>query len=216
MVNVQVTAQIFCFLSLINIAFAFNAVRLLPFYDKYVGKCLQKDAVKKPFTSLLRSSILCYTLFTFTNYYPANAEDMPSSQLVKVKSVAMKDFLSSLDKNEIKKVIFDGIRPSSMKVFYQNGDVGFMYEKDGFPAYDDPKSRSGPAQIIARVQHSPGVICEQDISDVIATLSNKKVKTQPLLKSNPYPKTYAFYPEEYLGGEDNTFLNRYNGKDSFH
>ena len=66
---------------------------------------------------------------------------------------------------------------------------------------------------IFRVQHTPDVVCEQDVSDILRALPNKKFKTAPLLKSNPYPKTYAYTPYEYFGEEDAAFLNRYDGKD---
>jgi hypothetical protein len=55
----------------------------------------------------------------------------------------------------------------------------------------------------------------QDMTDVMSKLSRPKQSYKStMLSSSAYPKTYADRPDGYTGGEDKTFLNRYNGKDS--
>jgi len=64
-------------------------------------------------------------------------------------------FLQELEDGKIKKVIFVGINPSYLQAYDSSGNT---YEvKQGFPSYNDPKSPSGPAQVIAKVQHTPGI-----------------------------------------------------------
>lgn len=103
--------------------------------------------------------------------------------------VKFSDFISSLDSDEVSKVVFKGINPDSCIVYFKSGKIGIV--KEGFPAYNDPKSPSGPAQAIAKVQHTPGVICEQDISDVLllsTTRRQTKPSTIPMQTQSKYPK----------------------------
>lgn len=68
---------------------------------------------------------------------------------------------------------------------------------------------------MVRCQHTPGVVCQQDISSAIAALKSKRVVVaKPMLSHSAYPKTYAYSAQDSAGvGESDQFLNRYFGKD---
>ena len=51
-----------------------------------------------------------------------------------------------------------------------------------------PLSPSGPAQAIALVQHTPGVLVEQDLSDIFK-------KSRTALYSGPKPMLQSAYPK---------------------
>jgi hypothetical protein len=145
----------------------------------------------------------------------ADESDAPAAVIVVPDStqapekLSFGDFLSRLD-NEVARVVFNGINPTYASVYMKDNKVYIV----DLPA-EDPMSPSGPTQVIARVQHTPGVVCEQDISGAMSALKRTKaVSMRPMLSSNPYPKNYAYSPGEYKGqGETKDFLNRYNGKD---
>ena len=123
------------------------------------------------------------------------------------------NFLVSLDKGEISKVVFKGIRPESCTAYFKDGHSEVII--DGFPSYDDPRSPSGPLQgniffhvcpnfnpvlqyiylfllAIAKVQHTPGVVCEQDVSEVLRLASKAKKASsaytvRPMMSHSAYP-----------------------------
>lgn len=59
-------------------------------------------------------------------------------------------FLTSLDHGDVSKVTFLGINAKSIIVEYKSGDLSRIGEAEGFPAFEDPLSPSGPTQVIAR------------------------------------------------------------------
>lgn len=85
-------------------------------------------------------------------------------------SSSLSELLKQLDDNNVSKVVFRGITPTSATVYLKNSDI-----LDIALPVDDPKSPSGPAQVIARVQHTPSVIVQQDIGDILKTTSRKNV-----------------------------------------
>ena len=102
-------------------------------------------------------------------------------------------FVSDLETGKINTVVFNGINPTYLTAYYKSGDVSVV--KEGFPSYDDPRSPSGPAQAIAKVQHTPGVICQQDISDAMLKSKTRKNKNdsselKPMLQHAGYPKAF--------------------------
>ena len=108
-------------------------------------------------------------------------------------------FLQDLDKGAVTKVIFPGVNPTSLIATLADGTSYTVTEAEGFPAYNDPLSPSGPSQIIARVQHSPKVIVLQDLSELMGKSTKGKgaYEPKPMLKHNPYPKELAYTPKEY-------------------
>lgn len=99
----------------------------------------------------------------------------------------LSELLKQLDDNNVNKVVFRGIIPTSATVYLKNNE-----ELEVPLPNDDPKSPSGPTQIIARVQHSIGVVCQQDLEDIFKTTSkrgNVKGVQPPMVLSgqSPYP-----------------------------
>ena len=98
----------------------------------------------------------------------------------------LNDLLNQLDNNNVNKVIFHGINPETATIYLKdNNEIEIKLP------IDDPKSPSGPAQVIGRVQHSPNVECIQDIGDVLKSTSKKSVKGVQkkmfLSGQSPYP-----------------------------
>jgi len=114
--------------------------------------------------SALASHMIAFSLLN--PLQPVLAED--SAEVSK----SFPEFVTALDNGEIKRVVFKGIRPEFCLAYFKDGTVATV--KEGFPSFDDPKSPSGPAQAIAKVQHTPGVVCEQDIADVLALSKTRK------------------------------------------
>ena len=108
------------------------------------------------------------------------------------KSISFSTFLEDLESDKISKVEFVGINPTFCRAYYKA--EGVMVEvREGFPSFDDPKSPSGPAQAIAKIQHTPGVVCVQDISDALSLSSKRKAiisEPRPMLSHNSYPKEF--------------------------
>ena len=102
------------------------------------------------------------------------------------------DFMTGLDSKKFTRVIFHGINPSSATVIGTNGE---QFEVINLPA-EDPRSPSGTQQVIAKVQHTPGVICQQDVSDVMSLAKTKlsysqgSKEPQPMLTHSSYPKDF--------------------------
>lgn len=127
------------------------------------------------------------------------AAELPPSASTTASSLgeeaSFAEFLTALDSGKIEKVVFVGIRPSSL-IAYEKGSGKPVFVRDGFPAYDDPLSPSGPTQAIAKVQHTPGVACFQDISDVLALRKTKGTVAgptlRPMLSHAAYPTGYAY------------------------
>ena len=110
------------------------------------------------------------------------------------------EFIVRLDKGEFDEVVFYGIRPTYL-VATEKGTGKPLLVRDGFPAYDDPLSPSGPQQAIAKVQHTPGTICVQDISEALALSKTAKREgaQRPLVSSSAFPKEYAYTRDEASG-----------------
>ena len=117
-------------------------------------------------------------------YSPAFAEREPMS-------MTFSDFIPEIRSGNVERVVFKGIRPTFLTAYTKDNKM--IKVEEGFPAFDDPMSPSGPTQAIALCQHSPGVVVEQDISDLIVKSKTKGGKysgPKPMLKSSAYPSTY--------------------------
>jgi hypothetical protein len=97
------------------------------------------------------------------------------------------DFVSAMNKGDVQTVLFEGVTPSSCVATFKSG--GIYLVKEGFPAYDDPRSGSGPTQVIGLCQHTPGVECKQDLSSLM--LKSRTSKTYSGIKPMP---THSSYP----------------------
>ena len=77
--------------------------------------------------------------------YVVNAADIVSTK-------SFSDFIGDLEATppKISRVVFKGVNPEYCIGFYTDGSTSII--KEGFPAYDDPRSPSGPAQAIAKCQ----------------------------------------------------------------
>jgi hypothetical protein len=102
------------------------------------------------------------------------------------KIMSFDDFVPFLRAGNVQRVVFRGISPTYLTAYGKDGSR--LLVEDGFPSFDDPLSASGPAQAIALVQHTPGVLVEQDLSDLF-----KKSKTA--LYSGPKPMLQSAYPK---------------------
>lgn len=112
-------------------------------------------------------------------------------EVMKETTMSFNEFIPLVKGGGVQKVVFKGARPTYLMAYTKDGKI--MVE-DGFPAYDDPMGPSGPAQAIALCQHSPGVVVEQDLSDLLlkSKTSDKagKYKPRAMLKSSGYPAEY--------------------------
>jgi hypothetical protein len=133
---------------------------------------------------------------TASNFSPVHAMNEPSSVIVAIESsdspkyASFSTFLNDLESDKISKVEFVGVNPTYCRAYYKTGDL--VEVREGFPSIDDPKSPSGPAQAIAKVQHTPGVVCVQDISDALSLSSRRKLisEPRPMLSHSLYPKEF--------------------------
>jgi hypothetical protein len=111
----------------------------------------------------------------------------PSVVVADSKSMAFDDFVPYMRSGEVTKVLFRGIRPEGLEAYAKNGDV--ITVKEGFPAYDNPLSPSGPTQAIALCQHTPGVLVEQDLSELMLKAKTNRRYTGPqAMLESTYPK----------------------------
>ena len=142
------------------------------------------------------------------------AAELPSASTITASSLgeeaSFAEFLTALDSGKIEKVVFVGIRPSSLIAYEKGGSGKPVFVRDGFPAYDDPLSPSGPTQAIAKVQHTPGVACFQDISDVMALRKTKGTVAGPTLRPM---LSHAAYPTEYAYMKDADGTYKVSGND---
>ena len=138
-----------------------------------------------PDTILINLASAILSIFVIPSAYA-------SETLTPSRSTTFQVFVQNLDHGDISKVVFEGINPTYLTAYYKTGEVSVV--KDGFPYYNDPLSPSGPAQAIAKVQHTPGVICQQDISDVLMKSKTRKSKDvpiiKPMLQHSAYPKSF--------------------------
>lgn len=106
------------------------------------------------------------------------------------------EFIVKLEKNEIKTVVFNGVNPRSATLFYSDGSTGLLTEMP----IEDPKSASGSAQLIAKCQHTPGVVCRQDVSDVLKLAKTRKTyigkALNDQLSHNSYPTEFSYDAEK--------------------
>ena len=104
-------------------------------------------------------------------------------------SLSFQNYLNELSDGNIKQVTFVGIRPTYLIAVDKDGKKYIV--RDGFPSFDDPLSPSGPAQAIAACQHTPGVVCMQDISEAMKlSRTGRTGIAQPLLSSSSYPAEF--------------------------
>lgn len=102
-------------------------------------------------------------------------------------SMSFEEFVPYLRGGNVQRVVFRGISPTYLTA-YNNDGSSLLVEK-GFPSFDDPLGPSGPTQAIALVQHTPGVVVEQDLSDLF-----KKSKTAKKY-GGPKPMLQSVYPK---------------------
>ncbi len=96
-------------------------------------------------------------------------------------------FLVDLDEGKISRVVFKGINPKSLVATYKSGAEELV--SSGFPV-EDPRGPSGAAQVIARVQHAPGVVCMQDVSELMSKSSKRRAEMRPMLSHAAYPAEF--------------------------
>ncbi len=112
-------------------------------------------------------------------------------EVMKESTMSFNEFIPLVKGGGVQKVVFKGVHPTYLMAYTKDGKI---LVEDGFPAFDDPKGPSGPAQAIALCQHSPGVVVEQDLSDLLlkSTTSDKAGRYRPraMLKSSSYPSEY--------------------------
>jgi hypothetical protein len=117
---------------------------------------------------------------------------LSESEIIKIDDITFSEFIKDLDGGLISKVEFVGINPKFCTAYYKSGKIATVAR--GFPAFDDPRSPSGPIQVIAKVQHTPGVVCTQDISNELSLASTRKSKANfkplPMLSHSSYPKEF--------------------------
>jgi hypothetical protein len=165
--------------------------------------CTMKNPIEiSSSTSKLVNSLLLTSILTILPCSLAaradevgNIGEYESTAATKTSSkMNMATFLTQLESGSFNRVVFKGINPKYLEAYTKNGDMYLVEE--GFPSYDDPKSPSGPAQVIAKVQHTPNVICQQDISDAMSKLAAKSqaYEMRPMLSHNPYPKEFEYKP----------------------
>jgi len=162
---------------------------------------------RKLTSSFAAGAILLGPLTSFVA--PAQAEQAEAALVTadaRKTEASFADFVVALDAGKYSRVTFYGIRPTYLIAEEKESGRPVLVSQ-GFPAYDDPLSPSGPAQAIAKVQHTPGVICMQDISDALKLAKTSKISaTKPMLSSSAFPREYA-----YTRAEDGTYV--VNGND---
>ena len=120
-----------------------------------------------------------------TSFSLADAE---AEGLVKTTtSMSFEEFVPYLRGGNVQRVVFRGISPTYLTAYNKDGTS--LLVEEGFPSFDDPLSPSGPTQAIALVQHTPGVVVEQDLSDLF-----KKSKTAKKY-GGPKPMLQSVYPK---------------------
>ena len=112
------------------------------------------------------------------------------ADVMDTKNIDFNSWLSEMSEGNVESVIFEGINPSSLTSKLKSG-VSVLV-RDGFPV-EDSLSPSGSAQAIVLCQHTAGVTCTQDVSNVLRK-TRKFAGTEaipptgnPMLKSSPYP-----------------------------
>lgn len=123
----------------------------------------------------------------------SSEDSSPVAQVPSTPStMTFADFVPFLQKGNVVKVVFKGVRPDRLIAITKEGKEIMVAE--GFPAFDDPLSASGPQQAIALCQHTPGVEVYQDISDILSLSRTSKGYQGPqkMLQSSGYPKEYAY------------------------
>ena len=151
-------------------------------------------------TKKLVSSVIACSFISNPTSLPAVADEgsAPVSVVADEGSapvnVPFSEWVIKMDAGEISKVTFTGINPKYLTALTNDGKNLFV--KEGFPAFNDPMSASGPQQAIAKCQHTPGVICNQDISDLLRKsrtrdYSTKTPEMMNMLSHSSYPKPNA-------------------------
>ena len=101
------------------------------------------------------------------------------------------DFVSFLGAGNVQAVTFKGVNPTGLIATDKNGKQ--IRVEEGFPAFNDPASASGPQQAIALCQHTPGVVVTQDLSDILGQSKTGKLKDYkviPMMQSSKYPSSF--------------------------
>lgn len=175
----------------------FSVILLSCYLSVSVVCWIQLPKIKIPASqsSLLRSITFASLLTVTPAFIPPHA--IAIDVTVSNAETDFQSFLNLLDGGKIEKVTFYGIRPTYLIANLKEDGKSFLV-KEGFPAYDDPLSPSGPSQAIAKVQHTPGVTCYQDISDAMILSKTRRITTvdlKPMLSHSSFPEDYAYIKE---------------------
>mmetsp|Transcript_17739 Transcript_17739/g.17067 ORF Transcript_17739/g.17067 Transcript_17739/m.17067 type:complete len:188 (-) Transcript_17739:158-721(-) len=138
---------------------------------------------------LITASIGIATLFSPLSVL---AEETAPIEAVKVEKVVEKEakdntfrgFVAAMENKQLTKVVFHGINPNSATILYKDGTLA---EVSSFPP-DDPRGPSGPVQVMQKCAHTPGIICQQDISDALRFAKSSSYNPKSLntmIRSNP-------------------------------
>lgn len=145
--------------------------------------------IKRSFSCIgLASTLLSLPLIV-------NAEEIENTtvSVVEKTSLTFSEWVTAMDSGKISKVTFKGINPEYLMAEMKETKSQIKVE-DGFPAYNDPRTASGPQQAIAKCQHTPGVVCVQDISDILSKSKTRDVNQMkepaPMLTHSNYPKAF--------------------------
>ena len=108
-----------------------------------------------------------------------------ASEVSERKTMSFGEFVPYLREGKVSKVVFKGISPTFLTAYSKDGNT--IVVEEGFPSIEDPLSPSGPTQAIALVQHTPGVVVEQDLSELFQKSKTARYRgPQPMLESS-YP-----------------------------
>lgn len=108
-----------------------------------------------------------------------------ASEVSERKTMSFGEFIPYLREGKVSKVVFKGISPTFLTAYSKDGNT--IVVEEGFPSIEDPLSPSGPTQAIALVQHTPGVVVEQDLSELFQKSKTARYRgPQPMLESS-YP-----------------------------
>jgi hypothetical protein len=154
---------------------------------------IKKSKINKFLVQKSIGLVGCFSCLFYNGVFPLSSSPVlaETQSLPALKYKTFDQFVSDLRNGLIIKVKFVGINPEYCTTQYKDGEEYII--KDGFPSFDDPNSPSGPAQAIALVQHTPGVECEQDISDLINLLKRDGNSYRPrkMLSHSSYPSEFS-------------------------
>jgi len=177
-----------CLLTLLLIACSSNA--LLPHCKRRLALLALPLAFAMPVNALANPAS------TAPLFMPMSSSSSTGSSSSS-SSMTFSEFLVELEAGKFAKVVFKGTSPTYLTAYRErDSETAGIIVKEGFPAFDDPKSPSGPTQAIAKCQHTPGVVCVQDVTDLLKMTkrggSSRVSSPRPLLQHAAYPKELEY------------------------